>query len=87
MLNPNDLPQMQELLGSTTPIQLMMDRFLERMAVAGHQPETMEYARAGYLIGAVEAYNALIGSFRMSEDGTAMAAITAAMKSDFDRLL
>jgi len=87
MLNPNDLQLMQELLGSSTPIQLLMDQFLKRMADAGHPAETMEFARAGYLIGAVETYNAILGSWRMSDDGTAMAALTASMKADFNRLL
>lgn len=87
MLNPNDLQVIMELVGSTTPIQLMMDRFLGRMGENGHPAEQMEFARAGYLIGAVEAYNAVLGASRVDDDGTAMAALTASMKADFDRLL
>lgn len=87
MLNPNDLQLITELVGSTTPIQLMMDRFLGRMAEAGHPAEQMEFARAGYLIGAVEAYNAILGSSRVDDGAKSMATITANMKADFDRLL
>lgn len=87
MLNPNDLQMITELVGSTTPIQLMMDRFLSRMAEAGHPAETMEFARAGFLIGAVEAYNTILGATRVADGGQAMAQLTLNMKADFDRLL
>jgi len=88
MLNPNDLLLMQELVGSSTPIQLMLDRFLNHLQENGHIGEPLtEYARAGYLIGAVEAYNMVLGASRLDDSGQAMATITANMKADFDRLL